>query len=87
LAIGDRLRNGVTNWTSEAERNVRNVIDTVSHRVQFGSPPLLDPSDEVAASSFAAMQAKQDRIRRRRKLLGLPYEDWPGVGNVGQYRR
>lgn len=87
MAIGDRFRNGIREWTNEAERNAKNLLDTVSHRVQFGSPPLLDPSEEAATSSFAAMQAKQDRIRRRRKLLGLPYEDWNGVGNVGQYRK
>ena len=87
MAIGDRLRNGVDEWTKEARRNAQSILDTMSHRVQFGSPPLLDPSEDVAASSFAAMQAKQDRIRRRRKLLGLPYEDWNGVGNVGSYRK
>ena len=83
MAIGDRVRQGIQQWVQDATEDAQNLINMVVHRIQYGSPPLIDPSEDAMVSTRAALDAKQERIRRRRMLLGLPYEPWNGVGGKG----
>jgi hypothetical protein len=70
--IADRLNA----WVNRARQDVKTVVDTAQHRMDYGSPPLLDPSEDVGLSPNVSLSAKQERIFRRRELLGLENEPY-----------
>ena len=80
IDIRRRVNDGIDGYMQELQKNANSVIDMVEHRIKFGSPPLLVPSEDTAVSPRAALDAHQQRIKRRRQLLGLPYEEWRGIG-------
>ena len=63
-------------FVDEVRSDVDDVVQLVMHRIQFGSPPLLAPTEDTGVSPMVSMTQKQKRIQRRRDLLGLPYEPW-----------
>ena len=63
-------------FADEVRSDVNDLVSLVMHRVQFGSPPLLAPTEDTGVSPMVSMLQKQKRIQRRRDLLGLPYEPW-----------
>lgn len=85
VALGDggirkRVNDAVNSYSRDLQQDVNNIMDMVYHRIMYGSPPLLIPSEDAAVSPRASLDAHQERIRRRRQLLGLPYEEWKGIG-------
>ncbi len=81
--VGEILRDRISAWVKSAAGDATGVVEMVTHRVTHGSPPLLSPSEDLALSARATLDAKQERIRRRRMLLGLPFEEWRGPGGKG----
>ncbi|MGI0070508.1 MAG: hypothetical protein ACRECT_00270 [Thermoplasmata archaeon] len=73
---GERVRA----WTDQVRADARGLVAAVRHRVQFGDPPLLVPAEDAGVSTLALLDAKRQRIRRRRALLGLDYEEYSGPG-------
>lgn len=63
-------------FVDEVKEDVNAAIEVVLHRAQYGSPPLLAPSEDSGVSPMVALKQKQRRIQRRRTLLGLPYQEW-----------
>ena len=72
--VGERVKA----WTDQFRKDARGLADAVEHRIQFGDPPLLNPSEDLGISPLAALEAKRQRIKRRRALLDLPYESYSG---------
>lgn len=57
--------------------SANNIVSTLRHRIEYGSPTMLNFGVGVMiASAYAPPQLRQDRIRRRRELIGLKYEHW-----------
>lgn len=63
-------------YIDQVRKDVDGMAKKVLHRVRYGSPPLMVESEDLAISPIAALAAKQARIRRRRILFGLPFEEW-----------
>ena len=74
--VGERIRA----WAGEVRRDARGIVDAVEHRVQYGDPPIFTPGDDLGLSAFAMLQAKKQRIRRRRALVGIEYREFHGPG-------
>ncbi len=81
--VGEILRDRIATWTKMMAEDANNLVQMAAHRVTHGSPPLLSPTEDLAVSARASLDAHQQRIRRRRGLLGLPYEEWRGPGGKG----
>ena len=57
--------------------SANNLVTTLHHRIEYGSPTMVNMGFGVIfASAYAPPQLRQDRIRRRRQLIGLKYEHW-----------
>jgi len=69
-------RETVPQLLDEVRSDVDRIADMVVHRIKYGSPPLLDPSEDLGLPSGLAMFFKGKRIERRRKFLGLEYREW-----------
>jgi hypothetical protein len=74
--IGDGTR--LRAFVDEIKKDVDGAASVVMHRINYGSPPLFDESEDVTVSPIVSLSQKQKRIQRRRALLGLPYEPWTG---------
>lgn len=72
------IREKAKTWVGEAKSDAKGILGMIQHRVNFGSPPLLSPASDAAISPTASLMAKQGRINRRRKLLGLATEPYSG---------
>ena len=69
---GERVRA----FADTVRADVRGVVDMVQHRIHKGSPVLLAPLQDVGVSSSILSNQAQERIKRRRALLGLDYEEF-----------
>ena len=76
--IGGMVDRFKSAYVDDVKKDVGNAIDIVVHRIEFGSPILLDESEDLTVSPAIALSLKQERIRRRRLLLGLKWEPWQG---------
>ncbi len=74
--VGERVRA----WTEQLRRDVRGLGEAVQHRIEYGDPPLLNPSEDAGVSPLVSLDAKRQRIKRRRALLGLDYAEYHGPG-------
>lgn len=74
--VGERIQA----WVGQLRADARSITDAVSHRARLGDPPLLAPAEDLGVNALALNDAKRQRIRRRRALLGLDYEEFSGVG-------
>jgi hypothetical protein len=78
LTMSEPVRARLRAWADRAEGDARAVVDTVRHRARYGSPPLTLGGDEIALAPGLLGDAKQERIFRRRALLGLESRPWEG---------
>ncbi len=62
-------------WREKREQ-MAEITDMIFHRLEYGSPILLQPGDDLGISPDQSMKIRQEAIKLRRKILGLPYEEW-----------
>ena len=53
-----------------------NLMNMVFHRIEYGSPILLKPADDLGIPPDLSNDFRLQSIKLRRKLLGLPYKEW-----------
>lgn len=57
--------------------SANNVVGMVHHRAEYGSPIMMGFGAGIMfAFTSVPRELRQDRIRRRRELIGLKYEHW-----------
>lgn len=69
--VGERFKA----WREQLRADVRAIGDTVRSRIEYGDPPLLNPSEDLGVSPRLSLDAKRQRIRRRRAFLGLDFRE------------
>ena len=76
--VANNMRNRLKTWKDETVGDFRNIGNMVMHRIEYGSPPVVDIANDAVLSARTTLDAKQARIQRRRQLLGMKYEPWNG---------
>lgn len=61
-----------------AKESIEDITRPIKHRLTKGSPPLIMPIWIVPYAGYFTpfYFAKQDRIKRRREILGLEFEEY-----------
>lgn len=62
-------------WREKREQ-FSQIANMVFHRIEYGSPILLQPADDLGIPPTLSMRFRQESIKLRRKVLGLPYKEW-----------
>ncbi|MEM3264565.1 MAG: hypothetical protein QXH07_01250 [Thermoplasmata archaeon] len=54
----------------------KDIVDEIKHRIEYGDPILMHISYIVGIENEFAKTSRKKLIQTRRKLLGLPYEEY-----------
>lgn len=54
----------------------KRIVGIVKHRFEFGSPVLFQPAEDLGLPSILTNNLRQDRIKRRRELFNMKYEEY-----------